>query len=734
MLANSRTVLAAFVVLLGVVLAQAQSTRPAEAESRLPLIPVGPEAYTQAKFEKEVSIPFYTREIVEAYKQHGVRDPKWDDAALAFLEKMVKYEADAPDAPWLDEAHEEAERLENKLRCTDPLVRYYYYRLVMERWGWCMDRAKSIAIPDDMKKQGYSDASLAVAYTWCIAVTHRWGNQDDTPAIAQLAAEHWHRAIADPANQGDVQRVLYARFEAIRNVVATKLAIYNTYKKMDTNIWLKLADRLLADEKVDRWTAHLFKGKFEIEAAWDDRGGGYTDTVTPEGWKGFAGHLRIADKHLRAAYAANPRRPEAPALLIIVAAAGEAPPNEDLMYWFQRTVNIQMDYMHAYDLMLNFLRPRWGGSHSLMLAMGMKCAATERYDTLVPYALSNFIYSVYEDIDRKWEPLIDSGVVRVMLRVLQKMEKEPRWEGGRRKWQSAHAAFATRLGDYAEANRVIREMKRTPIRAYTRNVGYLGYSELTRNVPARGGPAAKEVLAADEQYEKDNYQAAAEGYRAALEQLPADDRGRKYILDRLKAIEWRNQFDKGEWVRLEVESNLTGWEERCPEWRAKDGILMGRTTGEIDPPRILCEARFGHRFEYEAQMEFDKNMTYTWYSGAAVFVHADHPWRFRSFNIYPNADHIAICRDFVFGDIVPFGKDVPLQCHLRIVVYDKGSLAYLNGELVHNSPWIKPDEIFGVDERVGFGIRLSDGGRDYRMLKISNIRIRKLTEKPAEMN
>ncbi len=697
--------------------------------SATPLIPAGADAYTQAKFENDVLFPFYTRMLVDAYKQHGERDSKWDADAIAFLEKMVKYEADAADAIWIDEAHEEARRLTDELGCSDPLIQYYFWRLRLAEWQMSSGTTP-LLIGQRLAQRGYPVECLAAAYTLQIAYNHGWGDSEETPQLIAKACGYWFETFAAEQNRGEFQRAVWQMFLKL-TVEAEKFGQSNKDDDL-TPRWIELADRMIADESIDRWSAHLLRGQMEIERAWDYRGYGFADTVTPEGWKGFHKHIASADEHLRLAYQTNPKRPEAAAAMIVIAAVGDVPPDENLIFWFRRAVTAQMDYRPAYNAMRNYLRPRWGGSNELMLAMGMQCAATKRYDTLVPLFMSEYVDTLSQDVENKWEPLIKSGLVAEVVKVMQEMEKEPRWEGGRRQLYSRHAAFAFRLGDYAEANRVLRKMNQRPIDGMTRWAN-IETDVLIRIATARGGPSAGTVREGDSRFERHDYDGAAEFYQKALAELPGDDPGRRYLKDRIQAIEWSKAFAFGDWVDLTVDKHLTGWAITRGDWkRGPDGSLHGRAT-DNENPLILCDALFGHRFELEATLTFEAPIQKYWYNAGMVFCHAEKPlWRFRSALIHPKNSKFAVRRDFVYGDAVDLGVDIPLENRLRVLVYDRGSMFYVNDRLAHNAPWIREDEIFGDDERIGFGSRASLG-RDPRYFKISSIRIRKLAEKPADM-
>lgn len=83
---------------------------------------------------------------------------------------------------------------------------------------------------------------------------------------------------------------------------------------------------------------------------------------------------------------------------MIAVAMGEGMDFTELRAWFDRSVSAQFDYPNAYSHLMWACRPRWGGSHELMLAFGKACADTRRYDTMVPSRLMAAAMEVTEEL------------------------------------------------------------------------------------------------------------------------------------------------------------------------------------------------------------------------------------------------------------------------------------------------------------------------------------------------
>src|SRR5262249_4129202 len=99
----------------------------------------------------------------------------------------------------------------------------------------------------------------------------------------------------------------------------------------------------------DPWIKDMIAGRIEIKLAWDSRGGGWANTVTEQGWKGFFAHLTLARDCLVRAWKLDPSLPEAPSDMITVCMGAGERLGEDATDWFQRALDAQVDYVGAYQ-------------------------------------------------------------------------------------------------------------------------------------------------------------------------------------------------------------------------------------------------------------------------------------------------------------------------------------------------------------------------------------------------
>ena len=177
--------------------------------------------------------------------------------------------------------------------------------------------------------------------------------------------------------------------------------------------WKDVFKALKSRSKIDPWLMKTIEGKTEIELAWDARGGGYSGSVTKDGWKGFEEHLSKARAVLQEAWKLRPDLPEAPASMITVIMGGKNGNGETEMLWLSRAASAQLDYMPAYRKASLALMPKWGGSIRKLHELGQACLATGRFDTDVPVFLLYCLKSICTEAPpRQWRSVFAQKVVQ----------------------------------------------------------------------------------------------------------------------------------------------------------------------------------------------------------------------------------------------------------------------------------------------------------------------------------
>ena len=129
------------------------------------------------------------------------------------------------------------------------------------------------------------------------------------------------------------------------------------------------------------------------------RGTGYANTVTKEGWKGFAENLAIAEKALNRAWELNPKDPRTAVTMIWV--QGDVDSGRDQIdLWFNRAMENDPNDSTACGAKLVFIEPKYGGSVGDMLDFGRDCVQNTNWGGTVPLVLvdaHNHICNQYID-------------------------------------------------------------------------------------------------------------------------------------------------------------------------------------------------------------------------------------------------------------------------------------------------------------------------------------------------
>lgn len=129
--------------------------------------------------------------------------------------------------------------------------------------------------------------------------------------------------------------------------------------------------------------------------AWDARGGGFANTVTPEGWTLFAERLDKSQEASEAGWRADPFDSTICDNMIRVC-MGKQLGDEVMESWFQRAMMADPNDADACEDKAFYLSPQWHGSPEEALAFGQACIAKGTSRNRV----SLTIVSVYTNVAR----------------------------------------------------------------------------------------------------------------------------------------------------------------------------------------------------------------------------------------------------------------------------------------------------------------------------------------------
>lgn len=207
--------------------------------------------------------------------------------------------------------------------------------------------------------------------------------------------------------------------------------------------------------------------------------------------------------------------PEAASLLVDIVLTWGGEVQKEGRFWFDEAVQADLRCRPAYQLFAFKLRPRWGGSHALMLGLGREYLATQRFDTDVPLYYRQAASDVAEEAGGWTAVLRMPGVYQDFLALTNGYIQAAKDDAERNRWRSQFAAIAFLAGDRIEARRVLQGMGNEVDRAAFDDYG-VSYSDVRRRLTDwpqsfqddPGGARHLEFLTGSERLLTDNLQGA----------------------------------------------------------------------------------------------------------------------------------------------------------------------------------------------------------------------------------
>lgn len=358
---------------------------------------------------------------------------------------------------------------------------------------------------------------------------------------------------------------------------------------------------------VPSWMRDTIIGDRAVWAAWESRGTGWSNQVTKDGWKGFEQQLAIASRHLTDAWRVKPELPFAAERMIVVT-MGQSCGDQMLRTWFDRSTTACFDYMPAYSSLKWAYRPRWGGSHELMLAMGRAALETKRYDTRVPGVYNWILEDISADLTdqtkfmERRELWVPCNAITLGWLEHAKTETDRTYALS---WGIFHAVIGH---EYAMAAKFRQELKQ-PILPIADKLLYETFG--IRNFEWRGILAAQtnakvaEILhGAEADYWNHRLDLARDGYLnlAQMPEISGNPEAKDLVDQRLAAIDVERRLSSGEWVRLNESEHRLLWRNQDPyRFESLPGGILSEKNHPS--PSTYMTARVGLDFELRAKLD-----------------------------------------------------------------------------------------------------------------------------------
>ncbi len=229
------------------------------------------------------------------------------------------------------------------------------------------------------------------------------GDADALQLQAAMARDHW------PV----IEQVLSAAPDPDRRHFLYGVAV-------DGDGWPSWLDEW-ARARPDSSLCFTIRGAKALMWAWEARGGGKADEVTPKGWEGFAERTQRAFEELERARSLDPED-YFPWAQLIVAFIASSAPLEDHRHAFQESVRRSPHNWTAHNYLLMRLLKKWGGSHDEVFSFSREASAqaprgSRLHELVVDAHAERFLYyrAFEDDSEPAWTYFQRPDVAREVL-------------------------------------------------------------------------------------------------------------------------------------------------------------------------------------------------------------------------------------------------------------------------------------------------------------------------------
>ena len=665
---------------------------------------------------KKLYLAWAERVWVAPFRERAKGQP-WAGAAVKFVEAALPVWFDPPAGERPEALTVTGEKL-MKDGCDDPLVTFLAIWAKYQNagnWRDVFESSKKAVKKVEAEKQVSRTLARLIAIQ-CADILRRGRHKTDEQD--RLAVTWTREGLSEPGAYTPAEELI-----AVRQLGAWPI---DREKFLDTAVeWAEMP-------VFTEWGRRMLRGSVAVEKAWQARGGGWANKVTEKGWKGFREQLTLARTELCQAWKLRPDLPDAPTTMIRVVMAGHGAPGETERLWFDRAITAQFDYYPAYTAVLWAYRPRWGGSHELMLEFGRACLATKRFETNVPLRFTEACNDICSET-KDWRAFYrQPEVARALMELSHALVHEPTRAAETRMRQSYLAVNAWLTEDYALAARTLAALDGKLHRAAVTKLWEYDVTEARFDsaVALLASPARANWDKAGQLWLRGDLDGARVAYTAALRQAPTNATAK--VQAALAVLEFEEKFATGEWVKLSPDPTLEQWLVESGSWATEtNGVLVNK--GTDSEAMVLFRGRVGPEFEVRCEFEIEAPKNCCRRFGVLSGWHRGSPftaWINCQLDQQGTSGHKAwvMSRGCEEEGKPAGGVKLEKQNHFLVRSHD-GKISFeLNGKPLITDRKLEEGSTGPKDGLLGFGTTLSCINNTVR---IRNIEVRKLRSGPA---
>lgn len=656
--------------------------------------------FTSKDFEA-MDVAFMKRVVLQAYQKKAGKDPKWADAGLEFLQLRT------------DTFYGDIQETQKKLAdlgkaafdagCDDPMVLYWYADILRQMRNLSEARACT-----ERALKGFQSGQYSIDFVARSArrLLRNFGNDpQETRRLTKLMTDSVVQTIClGPYNKNE-QRLLFLHFN-------------DPLDTQDLVLPQAIFDAVKDSETASPWTINLLGGHLHLRKAWEARGGGYANTVTPQGWQGFEQNLAKARQHLQKAWGLDEKSPEPASEMIEVEMCSGS--LRDMQLWFDRAVSAQFDYLPAYSQLRWGMRPRWHGTHQIMIDWARNRVKTGRFDTAVPFELYWVAVNIVDDLEGDWKKALSMPGLYDQLQ--QMFDGYTAADPDQAAWVRTHkAVLAWRVGRDDQLKDILAKGEL--------DLNCLGELRVTRldisGLYAQCGPAGELVKAACDLYEGGSFEQSLPKFKDALSKLKEGDYGIPYVKDRIWRAPRLAEFEKGNWVDITLDSQDCGWSYFGGKWRVDETNRVVCDPNESGG-MLMSDLPLGNRLEIKAVVSVP-NIKYRTDEAGLIF---GKPWEWVYVVVAMPADKTIEARPYWDKAQPDDIKNAPFRNIIKMdmAIWDGRCWVTVDDKPVFQDREMKNWE---ADDkwRVGLGGHYWYSGTTITYRKVL---VRKLTQQPSE--
>jgi tetratricopeptide (TPR) repeat protein len=164
-------------------------------------------------------------------------------------------------------------------------------------------------------------------------------------------------------------------------------------------IYIYISNKRDISDTLDKWiaskrnhhSAFIIRGLFYMFHGWRARGTGYGYKVSEEGGKLFRNRLQLAKKDFERAYEINPSDPNSASGMIEVC-TGLGFNEQTMESWFQKAVKADIKNLRTYVRKLNYLYPKWRGSHQKAYEFAHYCYENSPKGSIIYSVFAHYLF------------------------------------------------------------------------------------------------------------------------------------------------------------------------------------------------------------------------------------------------------------------------------------------------------------------------------------------------------